>query len=99
MIFLINGPFYPYKIEAENQKEALIKCIDYEQTIYDSYAACGYDDFGEWYEDYFPVDNDFCVITEDEFNNYDEYADLVNYDFSKLKYGCNYFCKMIKNKH
>ena len=54
MIFLINGPFYPYKIEAENQKEALIKCIDYEQTIYDSYTSCGYDDFDEWYENYFP---------------------------------------------
>lgn len=58
----------PYLVEANSQQEALDKCIEYEQTVYDSWASCGYyEEIDEWIEDSCPYDSDFVIILKENF--------------------------------
>ena len=51
--YYVSGPYGdPYLIEANSEQEALDKYIEYEQTMYDSWASCGYcEEIDEWIED------------------------------------------------
>lgn len=103
MIYYVEGPYSdPYIVEANTEQEALDKCYEYETMIWDVWATSGYNDDGEWEESYFPCESDFEIITKEEFDDYSEYNDLVNYDWNHQLYksGIECFCNNIKNnKH
>lgn len=101
MIYYVEGPWLPYIVDAENKEEALGKCHEYEIMTYDVWAYCGFDDNGDWYEDYFPHETDFEIISEEEFNSWPNYNNLVNYDWEHQLYKSDTkcFCKQIKNKN
>lgn len=95
----VSGPYGdPYLVEATSEQEALDKCIEYEQTMYDSWASCSYcEESDEWIEDKWPYDYYFKIISEEEFMSYVYYEDLVNYDFEKNCYwSSTKFCDTVK---
>ena len=97
--YYVSGPYGdPYLVEATSEQEALDKCIEYEQTMYDSWASCSYcEEADEWIEDKWPYDYYFKIISEEEFLSYEYYEDLVNYDFDKNCYwSSTKFCKTVK---
>lgn len=98
-IYYVSGPYGdPYLVKANSEQEALDKCIEYEQTMYDSWASCGYcEEIDEWIEDSWPYDSDFEIISKEKFLSYGYYKDLVNYDFEKHCYwSSNNFCDTVK---
>lgn len=97
--YYVSGPYGdPYLVEATSEQEALDKCIEYEQTMYDSWASCSYcEESDEWIEDKWPYDYYFKIISEEEFMSYVYYEDLVNYDFEKNCYwSSTKFCDTVK---
>ena len=97
--YYVSGPYGdPYLVEATSEQEALDKCIEYEQTMYDSWASCSYcEESDEWIEDKWPYDYYFKIIPEEEFMSYVYYEDLVNYDFEKNCYwSSTKFCDTVK---
>lgn len=97
--YYVSGPYGdPYLVEATSEQEALDKCIEYEQTMYDSWASCSYcEESDEWIEDKWPYDYYFKIISEEEFMSYVYYEDLVNYDFEKNCYwSSTKFCNTVK---
>ena len=102
MIYYVEGPYSsPYLVEAENEQEALDKCYTYETMTWDAWAISGYNEDGEWEESYFPCESDFEIITKEEFDDYYEYNDLVNYDWDHQLYerGFKCFCNCEKIKN
>lgn len=98
-IYYVEGPYCdPYMVEAENEQDALDKCYDYEFNVYDVWASNGFDDEGIWHEDYFPMENDFKIISFDEFNKSPFYKDLVHCDF-KFKYDISDLCELKDNPY
>lgn len=101
MIYYVEGPYtIPYMVDVQNEQDALDKCYLYETMTWDAWAISGFDENGEWYEDYFPCENDFEIISKEEFDDYHEYKDLLNYDWEHQLYksGIECFCKTIKIK-
>ena len=88
----------PYLVEANSEQEVIDKCIEYEQTIYDSWASCGYcEEIDKRIEDSWPYDSDFEIISNEKFLSYGYYKDLVNYDFEKnCDWSSNNFCDTVK---
>ena len=97
--YYVSGPYeHPYLVEANSEQEALDKCIEYEQTMYDSWASCGYcEETDDWVEDKWPYDYWFKIISKEKFLSYSCYEDLVNYDFKKNCYwSSTNFCDTVK---
>lgn len=97
--YYVSGPYeHPYLVEANSEQEALDKCIEYEQTMYDSWASCSYcEETDDWVEDKWPYDYWFKIIPKEKFLSYSYYEDLVNYDFEKNCYwSSTNFCNTVK---
>ena len=97
--YYVSGPYEdPYLVEANSEQEAINKCIEYEQTMYDSWASCGYcEETNEFIEDKWPYDYEFKIISKEKFLSYVYYNDLVNYDFEKNCYwSSKKFCDTVK---
>ena len=88
--YILGTSVYPYLVKANSEQEALDKCIEYEQTMYDSWASC--EEPYDW-----PYYYNFKIISKEDFLNYNFYKDLVNYDFEKNCYwSSNNFCDTVK---
>lgn len=96
MVYYVSGPYSdPYIVDAKSEQDALDICCNYEWMTYDNWAVSGFiGDTDEYYEDYFACENDFEIISEEEFNKEPFYHDLINYDNDWSK--C---CQIIENKN